>query len=96
MKYAIVYLTAGSFIPGILNQIITHPHVVDVALGVLVGALFAMLMAFLFVGPSETPSTRHDTVKATVRKPTRRIINSTAKQPAYVFVPQNYPQGAYA
>jgi hypothetical protein len=93
LKYAIIYLSLGSIIPSILNQIVTHPAIVDVALGCLLGVLFGLLCACVFVGP--TPAPRHAPVKATVRKPTqRRIINSTAKQPAYVFVPQNYEWSA--
>lgn len=96
MKTIFIF-AAGSTFPGILNQIITHPAIVDVALGCLLGVLFGLLCACVFVGPSETPAPRHAPAKATVRKPTqRRIINSTAKQPAYVFVPTNYPQGAMA
>jgi hypothetical protein len=65
----------------------------DVVLGITAGLLFGMLCVMVFVGP--TPSPRHAPAKATVRKQTqRRIINSTAKQPAYVFVPTNYEWSA--
>lgn len=86
MKYAITLL-AGYYLPSIGNHLNT-----DVILGIVAGLLFGALMAMLFIGP--TPAPRHDTAKATVRKPTRRIINSTAKQPAYVFVPTNYEWSA--
>lgn len=87
MKYAITLL-AGYYLPVIGNHIN-----IDVCLGIVAGLLFGALMAMLFIGP--TPAPRHAPAKATVRKPTqRRIINSTAKQPTYVFVPQNYEWSA--
>ena len=87
MKY-IITLIAGYYLPVVGNHLNT-----DVILGIVAGASLALLLVMLFVGP--TPAPRHDTVKATVRKQTqRRIINSTAKQPAYVFVPTNYEWSA--
>jgi len=89
VKY-ILTLLAGYYLPAIGNHIN-----IDVCLGIVAGLLFGALMAFLFIGP--TPAPRHDTAKATVRKPTqRKIIESTQPKGGYVFVPINYPQGAMA
>jgi len=94
LKYAIIYLSLGSIIPSILNQIITHPAIVDVALGCLLGVLFGLLCACVFVGP--TPAPRHAPAKATVRKPTRRKIIEQPATKAWTFTPVNYPQGVMA
>lgn len=87
MKY-IITLIAGYYLPVVGNHLNT-----DVILGIVAGASLALLLVMLFIGP--TPAPRHAPAKATVRKQMqRRIINSTAKQPAYVFVPTNYEWSA--
>jgi hypothetical protein len=89
----IATLTLGSMLPSVVNWLNMHPYAIDTILGTVCGILLGALITALFVGP--TPSPRHAPAKATVRKQTqRRIINSTAKQPAYVFVPTNYEWSA--
>ncbi len=51
MKTIFIFV-AGSIAPGILNQIAAHPQIIDVALGILLGVLFGLLCACVFVGPT--------------------------------------------
>ena len=93
MKTIFIF-AAGSFVPGILNQIITHPQIIDVALGCLLGVLFGLLCACVFVGPTPKPKVLTQKVNKTVHKP-RRIIEQPAAK-GWTFTPMNYPQGAMA
>lgn len=82
MKTIIIF-TAGSIANYVINQIATHPQVIDVLLGCLVGALLALLLAMLFIGPSDrtqqqVPKPVTPKVNKTQRKP-RRIIEQPAK-----------------
>lgn len=84
------YLSIGSFLPGTLNFIVSHPQLVDTALGILTGLLLGLLVAMLFVGPTPTPAPKAVTPKVnkTVRKP-RRIIEQPAPK-EWTFTPVNY------
>lgn len=77
MKTIFIFV-AGSTFPGIINQITAHPQIVDIALGILLGALLGLLVATVFVGPTPTPKVVTPKVNKT-RKPRRIIEQSTPK-----------------
>lgn len=96
MKTIFIF-AAGSFVPGILNQIITHPAIVDVALGCLLGVLFGLLCACVFVGP--TPEQQKQEKQQEDKPKTKRQPRKIIEQPAakgWTFTPVNYPQGVMA
>lgn len=84
MKTIFIF-TAGSIANFIIAEIAAHPQIIDVVLGVLLGALFALLMAVIFVGPSEseqkqeTQKPQTQPRKPAQRKPRRIIEQSTPK-----------------
>jgi len=78
MKTVFVFST-GSFATVILNQIITHPQIVDVALGCLLGVLFGLLCACVFVGPTEDKQTDNKKQEKTDSKP------KTKRQPRKII-----------
>lgn len=66
MKTLFIF-SAGSIANFIIAEIAAHPQIIDVILGILVGALFALLMAVIFVGPSK-PKQKQETQKPTTQK----------------------------
>jgi len=76
MKTIFIFV-AGSTFPGIINQITAHPQIVDIALGILLGALLGLLVATVFVGPTPTPKVV--TPKVNKTRKTKRIIEQPAK-----------------
>lgn len=71
----------------------------DVFLGITAGLLFGALCMMVFVGPTPQDAGKISeksnlSAEKSRKNPTRRIINSTAKQHAYVFVPTNYEWSA--
>lgn len=83
MKTIFIFV-AGSTFPGIINQITAHPQIVDIALGILLGALLGLLVATVFVGPTPTPKV----VTPKVNKAPRRPKNYQVQHGVQIF---NYP-----
>ncbi len=90
MKTIIIF-AAGSIANFVIAQIAAHPQIIDIVLGILVGALFALLLAVIFVGPTQTEQ-KPQARKPTQRKP-RRIIEQTAPKD-WTFTPINYEWSA--
>ncbi len=85
MKY-IITLIVGYYLPALVNHIN-----LDMILGIAAGVLLGLLLAMLFVGPSQ----KSKTVTPKVNRKPRKIIEQAAPK-NWQFTPINYPQGAYA
>jgi hypothetical protein len=84
------------------NMATTHPNLFYLALSILAGFLLALLVAFVFIGPSPKPPTVTTPAKqqANVTQ-ARKVAKRQGKKPArsrmqWGIEIVNYPQGAMA
>lgn len=83
-------LTAGYFLPSVINSITTHPDMASMFVGVFVGILAGLLVALVMA----TPAGRQPVAIAQpVRRQPRRTVRASKPAQAYTFQPTNYEWG---
>lgn len=94
----ILLLSAGAILQ---NAATNHPNVLMLVLAILAGFAMALLVAFVFVGPTPKPPVIPTQVKrqpsaTQTRKVTKRQPKKDNFQIQHGIDIYNYPQGAYA